>query len=321
MARKRPGDPSISGLIDAAGSLASYAAGFLARPEYRSREVLLKLGRVERVLLIDLPGLDGTLKGRIDVPSAAPRSFRFTMDELARACLALSDALLDAEGRDAVRLLKLAGKVTDSMNRAAGDLKGAGKPPRATPKTKGATSKVYQLKITLKDIRPPIWRRVLVADCSLAKLHEVIQAAMGWEDYHLYDFEAGGDRYSDPRGMDDLDMEDAGRVKLSQIAPMEKAKLRYTYDFGDNWQHEVLVEKILPPEEGQTYPVCIAGERACPPEDVGGPWDYMEFAEAIRDPEHERYEEFLEWRGEFDPEAFDLDAVNQGLRRLRERPA
>jgi hypothetical protein len=111
--------------------------------------------------------------------------------------------------------------------------------------------------------------------------------------------------------MDDLDMEDASRARLSQVAPREKAKFRYTYDFGDNWQHEVLVEKILPSEEGKTYPVCIAGRRACPPEDVGGPWGYMEFAEAVRDPDHEQLWGFIEWRGKFDPEAFDPDAVNK----------
>ena len=216
-----------------------------------------------------------------------------------------------------MKLLSVAGKVTDLLNQAVGELERTEKPRRAAPKVgkttprSKAAGKVYQLKITLKDIRPPIWRRVLVPDCSLAKLHEVIQAAMGWENYHLYDFEVAGERYTDPRGMADLDMGDASRMKLSRVAPREKAKLRYTYDFGDNWQHEVLVEKILPPEEGQTYPVCIAGKRACPPEDVGGPWGYMEFAEAIRDPEHEQHEEFIEWRGEFDPEAFDPDAVNK----------
>ena len=117
--------------------------------------------------------------------------------------------------------------------------------------------------------------------------------------------------------MDDLDMEDASKAKLSGVAPEGKAKLRYTYDFGDNWQHEVLVEKVVSPEERMSFPVCIDGKRACPPEDVGGPWGYIEFAEAIRDPEHEQHAEFLEWRGEFDPEAFDLDAVNKQLKRLR----
>jgi hypothetical protein len=155
-----------------------------------------------------------------------------------------------------------------------------------------------------------------VPDIPLTRLHKILQVVMGREGYHLYDFEVGAERYTDPRGMADLEMEDASRVKLSQIAKA-KAKFRYTYDFGDNWQHEVLVEKLLPSEAGKTYPICVAGKWACPPEDAGGPWGYMEFTEAIQDPKHERHEEFLEWRGEFDPESFDLDVVNQELRRLR----
>lgn len=326
MARKKPSSldvPQPPGMTDAAGMLATFAAGVLAQPESRSHEAGLTLGRVERAILIGLPGLDVRLKGRLDIPTTASRSFRFSLDELARLCLALSEALLLAEGREVVTLLKLAGKVTDRLDQAIDEVQKAGEPRRATSKEAGTTPKskaagsVYQLKITLKDISPPIWRRVLVPDCSLAELHEVIQLAMGWENYHLYDFEAGGEHYTDPSGMDELDMEDAGRARLSRVAPKEKAKLRYTYDFGDNWQHEVLVEKILPSEERKAYPVCIDGKRACPPEDVGGPWGYMEFAEAIRDPEHERHAEFLEWRGEFDPEAFDIDAVNTQLKRLR----
>ncbi len=326
MARKKsgtPDGPQPPRMTDAAGMLATYAAGVLGRPQSRAREVSLKLSHSERALLVGMPGLDVRLKERLDILSTATRALPFTLDELARICLAVSEALLDVEGRDAVRMLGVAGKVTDVLDQAVGELVRTEKPRRAVPKVEKTTpkskaaGKVYQLKITLKDIKPPIWRRVLVPDCSLAKLHEVIQAAMGWENYHLYDFEVGGQHYTDPRGTDDLDMEDASRAKLSQIATREKAKLRYTYDFGDNWQHEVLVEKILASEEGKVYPVCIAGKRACPPEDVGGPWGYMEFAEAIKDPEHERHEEFIEWRGEFDPEAFDLDAVNEGLRRLR----
>jgi Plasmid pRiA4b ORF-3-like protein len=326
MARKKsdtPDDSQPPGMTDAAAMLATFAAGVLGQPESRAHEVNLRLSRPERAILIGVPGLDVKLKGRLDIPSTATKSIPFTLDELARTCLALSEALLDAEGRDVVKLLKVAGKVTDLLNQAVGELAGAEKPRRGAPKAgkaapgSKAVGRVYQLKITLKDIRPPIWRRVLVPDCSLAGLHEVIQAAMGWENSHLYDFEVGGERYTDPRGLADLDMEDASRARLSQVARKEKAKFRYTYDFGDNWQHEVLVEKFLLPEEGQEYPVCVAGKRACPPEDVGGPWGYMEFAEAIRDPEHERHEEFLEWRGEFDPEEFDLDAVNEKLRRLR----
>ncbi len=329
MARKKnssPGDPQPPRMTDAAGMLATYAAGVLAQPESRSHAADLKLSRSERAVIAEVPSLDVGLKERLDSSSTGVETFRLTLDELARLCLALSEALLDAEGLEAVGFLTVAGKVTEVLNQAVGELAKGERPRRATqkarrttpkPKSAQTAGKIFQLKITLKDIRPPVWRRVQVRDCSLADLHEVIQVAMGWENYHLYDFEVGGERYTDPRGMDDLDMEDAGRVRLGQLAPKEKAKFRYTYDFGDNWQHEVLVEKILPPQEGREYPVCIAGKRACPPEDVGGPWGYTEFAEAIRDPEHEQHEEFLEWRGEFDPEGFDLEAVNKQLKRLR----
>jgi hypothetical protein len=284
-----------------------------------SETIDLVLTKDDRRILLGLPELDDTLKGRLDIAAGGDQGIRVMVDEHAGMLLTLSHGLSGAEGQEAQEMMQVAAKLTSCFNdhlsrRApAGRRKGAAR--RAQP-TAGREA-VYQLKITLKDIRPPIWRRLLVPDCSLAELHEVIQVAMGWENYHLYDFEVAGERYTDPRGMDDLDTGDARKVKLSRVARREKAKLRYTYDFGDNWQHEVLVEKILPSEEGQTYPACITGKRACPPEDVGGPWGYMEFAEAIRDPEHERHEEFIEWRGEFDPEALDLDAVNKQLKRLR----
>jgi Plasmid pRiA4b ORF-3-like protein len=187
----------------------------------------------------------------------------------------------------------------------------------ARPRTHKPATNLYQIKITLKDLRPAVWRRVLVPDCSLARLHEIIQAAMGWDNDHLYEFEVEGVRYTDPEFMDDLETEDASRSRLSRIVPKEKMKLIYTYDFGDDWRHEVLVEKILPPEEGKGHPVCVAGKRACPPENVGGPWGYVDLIEAFRDPKHERHEEFMEWLSDFDPEAFDLDAVNKDLSRLR----
>src|SRR5689334_22881393 len=134
MARKTPGapdEPRPPGMPDAAAMLATYAAGFLARPGGRSHEVGLKLGRTERALLVGLPELDVKLKERLDVLSTATTSIRLTVDELARICLALSEALLDVEGRDAVRLLKLAGKVTDLLNRAVGERERLGEPRRA----------------------------------------------------------------------------------------------------------------------------------------------------------------------------------------------
>ena len=110
-------------------------------------------------------------------------------------------------------------------------------------------------------------------------------------------------------------MNDERKMRLHQITEREGFKFRYEYDFGDGWLHQVLVEKILPPEPGQVYPVCIKGRRACPPEDVGGIWGYHYFLEAIADPEHEEHDEYLEWAGdEFDPAAFDLEEANHALR-------
>ena len=186
-------------------------------------------------------------------------------------------------------------------------------------KTKGS-AQVYQLKITLRDIKPPVWRRVQVKDCSLVKLHDIIQTCMGWDDYHLHEFEIGGERYGDPRQWPDdfggdLEVGNEGKVKLSQLAAGGIKKFSYVYDMGDNWDHTIQIEKVLPAEAGVRYPRCIAGQRACPPEDCGGPWGYGDFLEAIQDPRHGRHEELLEWvGGEFDAEAFDAEAVNEELR-------
>ena len=185
-----------------------------------------------------------------------------------------------------------------------------------------AAGPIYQLKITLKDFRPPIWRRVLVpGDYTLARLHWVVQAAMGWTNSHLNHFRVGETRYSEPfpgGGWVELDEEDARRVTLAQVAPLAKAKFEYEYDFGDSWEHAIVVEKILPPEPGTKYPVCITGKGACPPEDVGGVWGYAGFLEAMADPQHDEHEMYMEWiGGMFDRDAFDLDEVNRALRRVK----
>src|SRR3954468_1447131 len=148
MARKRsdpPDDVTPPGMADAAGMLATFAAGVLGQPASRAHEVSLKLSRSERAVLVGVPGLDETWKGRLDIPSTGVKTFPFTMDELARICLALSEALLDAEGRDAVKLLKVTGKVTDLLNQAVAEVERAGK-PRAAPKAGKNTAK----KVTAK---------------------------------------------------------------------------------------------------------------------------------------------------------------------------
>lgn len=176
---------------------------------------------------------------------------------------------------------------------------------------------VYQFKVTLKDIHPPIWRRFQVnSNITLYRLHLVLQAVMGWENCHLYQFAIRGNCYSDPEFGSEC--ANSRRVKLWQVLTRPRMKFFYEYDFGDCWMHEVVLEKILEPADGMRYPVCLAGARACPPEDCGGPSGYMTLLGILSDPAHERYEEMVDWvGGEFDPEAFDIEGINQQLRRLR----
>ena len=167
---------------------------------------------------------------------------------------------------------------------------------------------------------PPIWRRIQVPDCTLGELHEVLQVVMGWEDCHLHQFIVRGEYYGplDPEDSDwDMEMEDEEKISISQVAKTgRKVRFIYEYDFGDSWQHEILLEKILEPEPNVTYPRCIEGARACPPEDVGGIWGYAEFLGAISDPNHEDHDEMVEWvGGKFDPEKFSVDKVNRELRK------
>jgi hypothetical protein len=181
--------------------------------------------------------------------------------------------------------------------------------PRATDRT------IYRLKVTLQDTQPPIWRRVEVpATMTLAGLHDVIQAVMGWEDGHLHQFETGEDVYGDRSILDDPDVRSERTARLGQVAPAPGARLRYLYDFGDSWDHVVLVEAVLPAEPGVRYPRCTAGRRAGPPEDCGGVWGYESLLEILADPEHPDHADMKEWAGgDIDPEAFDLATINARL--------
>jgi len=179
---------------------------------------------------------------------------------------------------------------------------------------------IYQLKITLKSIRPPIWRRVLVdSDITLQHLDSIVQAAMGWYGGHLHIWTIGDFDYGQPHKEYGDNILNEKNVKLSKVlGGQEKVKFYYTYDFGDDWQHEIVLEKILPPEADIKYPVCVTGKRACPPEDCGGFWGYDELLSIINHPEDPEYEERMEWLGgDFDPEEFDLKLINTRLQKLR----
>lgn len=178
---------------------------------------------------------------------------------------------------------------------------------------------IYQVKVSLIDVSPPIWRRFLVAkETTLGILHHILQVAMGWEDYHVHVFIIDGTEYGDPRFMSG-DMKSETNVRLKNVVTGPNMKIHYVYDLGDHWEHEVVFEKIMPLEQGVDYPVCIEGKRACPPEDCGGTGGYEHFLEVIGNPNDPDHEELLEWAGgEFDPEAFDMDGVNDILSHLKE---
>lgn len=182
-----------------------------------------------------------------------------------------------------------------------------------------STRNVYQFKIELLGSEPLIWRRFQVyEDCTLHKLHSIIQTVMGWENCHLYEFKVGGLSYGEPHPDYGGTMKSSKSVKLNQIADREKVKFTYIYDFGDGWQHAVLVEKIFQPEVGIKYPVCLDGAMACPPEDCGGLGGYGYFLEAIRNPKNKEHKQMLGWiGGEFDPEAFDIKNINKQLKQIR----
>lgn len=192
------------------------------------------------------------------------------------------------------------------------------KPIAAMPTPRTDKGAVYQLNITLRDSKPPIWRRVQVrGNTSLSRLHDILQIAMGWTDSHLHEFVIRDARYGYPdMEWDPLERpQDERRVRLGQLVTAEGERFVYEYDFGDGWGHEIVVEKILPPEQGVLYPRCIAGKRACPSEDVGGISGYEAFIGVIRDARHEEHDELLAWAGgAFDPEAFDLTGADRALR-------
>jgi Plasmid pRiA4b ORF-3-like protein len=186
-------------------------------------------------------------------------------------------------------------------------------------RTPGKTA--IQLRISLKHHTPTIWRRLVVpGEIKLSKLHAIFQAAMGWEDYHLHQFQIGEQVYGVPDDEfddDEFDDIDEDTVLFSEVitAPM---RFSYQYDFGDNWEHEVVVEAMESVPLVLKFATCTDGQRACPPEDCGGTGGFGELVEAITDPTNEEHVEYLDWVGRpFDPEAFSVAATNAALQRVR----
>ena len=179
---------------------------------------------------------------------------------------------------------------------------------------------VHRLKVTLRQVKPPVWRRIEVAsNIKLSELSGVLEAAMGWLGGHLHAFEAEGVLYETPDGENlGFRPRDERRARLGEVLPSVKSRMRWDYDFGDGWEHDVVVEAIEPMRSEAVYPVCLAGKRACPPDDCGGPWGYSNLLAAISDPAHEEREELIEWLPPgFDADAFDIEEATEMMRSTR----
>lgn len=202
----------------------------------------------------------------------------------------------------------------------AGEGHGSGEGTSAPHSRSGARRMdICTAKVTLHHIEPPIWRRLeLPADIKLGRLHKVLQTAFGWSDSHLHVFRVGEVRYgiAVPHFADDATV-DERNVRLDGVA-RQGDTLIYEYDFGDGWEHELRIERVAPADPTVHYPRCTGGERACPPEDCGGPPGYQHLLQVLRDPTHEEHEEMREWiGGDFDAEAFNLDSINKTLWKLK----
>jgi hypothetical protein len=183
---------------------------------------------------------------------------------------------------------------------------------RSSPKT------AIRLRISLKEHMPAIWRRLLVpGEIKLSKLHSIFQAAMGWEDYHLHLLEIGDRTYGPPDDESDGEELDEDSVVFSELveAPM---RFSYSYDFGDDWLHEVVVESVEPVPLILKFATCVDGQRACPPEDCGGVGGFKRLVEALRNPDSSEAVDYRQWLGRpFDPEEFSVAATNAALQRVR----
>lgn len=189
--------------------------------------------------------------------------------------------------------------------------------PAPTPARRGRKPRprLLQLRVALAEIEPPIWRVLRVRDAyTLHQLHRVLQLAFGWLDYHLYMFEVNGRRFEEP--LEDAEDEDSTAVHLRDLALRKGSRLTYTYDFGDNWVHEIVVQGAYVPtrlDGDLPLPVLVGGERAGPPEDCGGPYGYADMLQALADPDHPEHQSYRMWAGDYDPEPFDLRTARNNL--------
>ncbi|MFC3451402.1 plasmid pRiA4b ORF-3 family protein [Amycolatopsis speibonae] len=280
----------------------------LLRPEFAdgSRAALTSLYNAEGA--VDIARLCTTVWNVVSAP--------YVLDDLTELQLETLRITTDRDTKQVLEALRRLGAVTLRDESAeltdlgrAGMRRLLGMPEAGDP--------IYQVKITLLEIEGlPVWRRVLVpADIRLDRLHVVIQAAMGWENYHLHYFLDGETHYGEAEP--ELQYRDERKVRLKDLVK-PGGRLEYNYDFGDSWDHEILVEEAKVATADGRYPRCVAGQAACPPEDVGGTGGYARLIQILGEPGHEEHQDIVGWLGLDDPSRFDaarfsLDEANQRL--------
>jgi len=206
--------------------------------------------------------------------------------------------------------------------------------PEPTIRKRNVPKQIYQLKISIKYISPPIWRRILISNYStFAELHDVIQEFFNWDNYHLHEFYYYIQDYIHRQiriqGLDidgsfspNLDFYDAREddIRLCDVFSTEQRAVNYLYDFGDNWQHNIKLEKIFPYKDGFQSPLCVGGKRATPPEDCGGPYGYQEILEIQENKKHPQYKERITWLGgKFDPNKISTQIIKMTPREIEQK--
>ena len=292
------------------------------------RKYKVKLAATQREIIQKCSQINNSLKSLVSDSAKRKRPLELTRSQLETLEIQLSNAY--HEPPDSIkqeRVERLFIKIGELINDLDDDLYDA---IATRQEFKENADQVLQFKIRLQGSRPRIWRRFQVDNVTLGDFHMVIQFIMGWDNSHLHQFDIDRVFYEPAMMIEDFGFGPAPKNEnsymLSDVLPKkmegkDKFWFSYIYDMGDDWHHEVTFEGYQPRQPNTNYPICMGGENACPPEDVGGMWGFYDFLNAISDPTDSDHEHFVEWIGEYDPIHFDADEINMSMRRSLKRTA